>query len=213
MRRCPSFVRWLIAVATMIVAVACTGCGSAHHRAQSTGRTHTSASLARLISARRPIGAGRRFHPPVRGSPLGACRRRLGRREEAHIELFAANKVVLLPAGIGIRHPRIGPSDRVDSGRCYGSLVTLDPTGVVYIRPGAVRTLAELFDAWGQPLSRTRLAGFTAASGVRVSIFIDGRRRAGPPGTAVLTNHAEIVLEVGPHVPPHLSYTFPAGPS
>jgi hypothetical protein len=26
-----------------------------------------------------------------------------------------------------------------------------------------------------------------------------------------LTPHAEIVLEVGPHVPPHASYTFPPG--
>jgi len=26
-----------------------------------------------------------------------------------------------------------------------------------------------------------------------------------------LTRHAEIVLEVGPHVPPHSSYMFPPG--
>jgi hypothetical protein len=202
-----------IAVAAMIVTVVCAGCGSAHHEDRPTGTAHTSSALARLIAARRPIGAGPRFHPPVRGRVPGACRHRLGRREEAHIELFAANKVVLLPAGIGIRGARIGTSDRVDSARCYGSLVTLDPTGVVYVRPGAARTLAALFSAWGQPLSQTRLAGFNAAPGARVTTFVDGHRRIGSPETVSLANRAEIVLEVGPHVPPHHSYTFPAGPS
>jgi dihydroxyacid dehydratase/phosphogluconate dehydratase len=33
----------------------------------------------------------------------------------------------------------------------------------------------------------------------------------GAPGAVPLTRHAEIVLEVGPHVPPHSSYAFPPG--
>jgi hypothetical protein len=47
-----------------------------------------------------------------------------------------------------------------------------------------------LFRSRGQPLSATRLASFRAVP---------------------LTRHAEIVLEVGPHVPPHSSYAFPPG--
>jgi hypothetical protein len=47
-----------------------------------------------------------------------------------------------------------------------------------------------VFRSWGQPLSATRLASFRAVP---------------------LTRHAEIVLEVGPHVPPHSSYAFPPG--
>jgi hypothetical protein len=42
-------------------------------------------------------------------------------------------------------------------------------------------------------------------------VFVGGRERRGPPGEVPLTRHAEIVLEVGPHVPPHPAYHFPPG--
>jgi hypothetical protein len=77
--------------------------------------------------------------------------------------------------------------------------VTLDPAGVVLVRPGA------LFRSWGRPLSPARLASFGAAAGSRVAVFVDGRAWHGTPAAVPLTRHAEIVLEVGPHVPPHLS--------
>ena len=97
------------------------------------------------------------------------------------------------------------------SARCYGTLVTLDPTGLVLVSPGAGLTLAALFRSWGQPLSRTRLTSFSAPAGTSVTVFVDGERWPGAPATVPLTRHAEIVLEVGPHVPPHSSYAFPAG--
>lgn len=68
-----------------------------------------------------------------------------------------------------------------------------------------------LFRSWGQPLSRTRLASFRAPKGAHVAVFVNGRSWHGAPGAVPLTRHAEIVLEVGPHVPPHASYTFPPG--
>ena len=77
--------------------------------------------------------------------------------------------------------------------------------------PGAGLTVAALFRSWGQPLSATRLASFRAASGTHVTAFVDGRPWPGAPGAVPLTRHAEIVLEVGPHVPPHSSYAFPPG--
>jgi hypothetical protein len=40
---------------------------------------------------------------------------------------------------------------------------------------------------------------------------VNGRRVHAPPPSVPLTRHAEIVLEVGPHVPPHSSYAFPPG--
>jgi hypothetical protein len=42
-------------------------------------------------------------------------------------------------------------------------------------------------------------------------VFVDGRRCPGAPQAVPLTRHAEIVLEVGPHVPPHPAYHFPPG--
>jgi len=78
---------------------------------------------------------------------------------------------------------------------------------VVLVRPGVRLTLADLFRGWGRPLSARRMLSFTG----RVSVFVDGRRRAVAPRSVPLTRHAEIVLEVGPHVPPHPTYHFPPG--
>ena len=47
----------------------------------------------------RPIGHGARFHPPASGPVIGRCRPALGSRVGAHVELFAANRVVLVAAG------------------------------------------------------------------------------------------------------------------
>jgi len=71
--------------------------------------------------------------------------------------------------------------------------------------------LADLFRAWGQPLSPKRLASFSASPGASVEVFVNGRRWVGPPGEVAMRPHSEIVLEVGPHVPPHKAYTFPPG--
>jgi hypothetical protein len=128
-----------------------------------------------------------------------------------HVELFAVNRVVLAAAGIGTRPPLRYSAGRIAGARCYGAIVTLEPTGVVLVRPGARLTLADLFRSWGQPLSSRQIASFRAGPGQRVEVFVDGRRRRGAPGTVPLTAHSEIVLEVGPHVPPHSSYTFPPG--
>jgi hypothetical protein len=125
------------------------------------------------------------------------------------VEVFAANRVVIVPAGIGTRPPRTFSGGRISGAGCFGDIVTLEPTGVVLVRPGIDATLADLFRAWGQPLSRNRLAGFAAAPGTQVSAFVDGRRWPGSPRRVPLSRHAEIVLEVGPHVPPHAGYTFP----
>ena len=66
------------------------------------------------------------------------------------------------------RDRRGGPTDvsggTVTRARCYGDLVTLDPTGVVLVRRNAA-ALCRLFRAWGQPLSSGRLASFRAGAG------------------------------------------------
>jgi hypothetical protein len=142
---------------------------------------------------------------------VGRCRPALGARLGVHVEVFAANRVVLLPAGIGTRPPRGFSAGRISRARCYGALVTLEPTGVLLVRPQARLRLVDLFRAWGQPLSRARLASFSTGGARRVAVFVDGRRWHGAPGDVPLRRHSEIVLEVGPHVPPHPSYTFPPG--
>jgi hypothetical protein len=163
------------------------------------------------VAEARPIGRGPGFEPPAPRSALGPCRPELGTRSGVHVELFAANRVVLVPAGIGTRPPRRFSAGRLARARCYGDLVTLEPTGVVLVRAGVRMLLSDLFRAWRQPLSPSRLATFSAPGATRVTVFVGGRRWRRSPGLVPLTHHAEIVLEVGPHVPPHSSYTFPPG--
>jgi len=202
-------VRRALRVAVLLLtAAAVPACGSA----SPPPGAPVSASIPRsLLTEARPIGTGPRFTLPASGPVAGTCGRSVGSRVGVHVEVFAANRVLLLPAGIGVRPPWTKLNGRITGARCYGPLVTLDPTGLVLVRPGSRLTLGDLFRAWGEPLSRTRLTSFAAAAGTQVAVFVDGRPWPGPPAEVPLTRHAEIVLEVGPHVPPHSSYAFPPG--
>jgi hypothetical protein len=149
-----------------------------------------------------PIGIGPRFQldavsPTVRRSaPIGRlhCMRRTGTRTVAHIELFAFRRVLILPAGIG-----------TSPKRCSYAVRTSEPTGVVEFVPRTELTLGDVFDVWGQPLVRARMAGFRG----EVRVYIGGRRRRGDPRSVPLTPHAQIVLEVGGYVQPHPFFLFP----
>jgi hypothetical protein len=185
------------------------GCGSSD-----APQSHRDAAIRALQRESRPIGHGPRFQSAVTGPVIGPCRREPGRRLEVHVELFAENRVVLVPAGIGVRAPVRHSAGRIVAARCFGRLVTVDPTGVVFVARGATQpppTLAALFRSWGEPLSTHRLAGFRGPGHGDVRLYVEGRRRFGPPGELALRAHAEIVLEVGPFVEPHHRYTFPPG--
>jgi hypothetical protein len=202
---CRSAGRLAAAAAGLVGATLLGGCGG-------HPRPNPLAGVPRaLVLEARPIGRGPRFHPPASGPVLGPCARRLGPRFGVHLELFAANRVVLVAQGVGTRPPLTMSAGRISDAACYGALVTIDPTGLVLVRPDRRLTVADFFRSWGQPLSAHRLASFVAPPGSRVSVFVSGRAWTGPPGDVALTRHAEIVLEVGPHVPPHASYTFPPG--
>jgi hypothetical protein len=196
----------LTALCLLLAAAFVAGCGSATPvKPRRTG----GGIPASLLAGERPIGRGPRFQPPVSGPVGGACTTPLGRRLQGHIELFGANRVVLLATGIGTGRPRRISDGRLTRAGCFGDLVTLDPTGTVYFRPGRTLTLGDLFSAWGEPLTRRRIASFT---GGRVRVYVDGHRSSVSPRAVPLTRDTEIVLEVGPHVPPHTHFTFPPQP-
>ena len=191
------------AVAVALAAIVLAGCG-AHEK-----DTGSKDGIPRsLIEEVRPIGAGPRFHPSVSGPVFGSCRRGLGERAAAHVEVFAADRVVIVPAGIGTRPPRQDVDGRIESARCFGKLVTLDPTGVVLVRRGSHATLFDLFRSWGQPLSTSQVASFQAKPSGPVRVYVDGRRSNVKPGLVPLRYHSEIVIEIGPYVPPHSHFTF-----
>jgi hypothetical protein len=167
----------------------------------------------------RPHGPGPRYRPPplskaaTAGAPIDGlrCSRTLVKRFGAHLEIFDAGLVVAIPPGIGIAGPHQRRGAYVRAGRCSYPLRTTEPTGVIEIAAGARVTLGTFFALWGQPLSRRRVAGFAAAGGQQVVAFVNGRSWHGDPRTIPLSHHAVIVLEVGPHVPPHRTYVFPPG--
>jgi hypothetical protein len=192
------------AAGALLLTGALAGCGGTSPATTGAGGAGVPAALAREA---RPIGRGPRFHPPASGPVLGPCRGALGRRAGVHVEVFGADRVVLIAAGIGARPPVRTDAGRIVAARCFGELATVDPTGVVLVRPGARLTLADLFASWGQPLGPRRLASFTGP----VRVYVDGRRIALNPRRVALSAHAEIVLEVGPYVPPHTAYRFPSG--
>jgi hypothetical protein len=194
--------RGLVLVGLCLLVAAC---GSSAPRHSSSGGIPSS-----LLAGVRPIGRGPRFQPPLRGPVVGACSAQLGRRVQAHIEVFGANRVVLLAPGIGTRAPRRIADGRLTQARCFGAIVTLDPTGIVYFRPGTALTVGDLFSAWGQPLTRTRIASF---NGPAVQVYVNGQPSSLSPRSVPLARDAEIVLEIGPHVPPHSHFTFPPRPS
>lgn len=204
-RAAASVVARASALAAAVALLTLAGCGS---RTEAPSESGIPAAL--LLEAR-PIGHGARFHPPATGPLIGRCSERLGPRTAAHLEVFAANRVVIVAAGIGTLAPRTVSAGRISGARCYGDVVTVEPTGVVLVRAGTERSVADVFHGWGQTLSSTELAGFSAPRGTTVTAFVNGRRWRGAPGSIPLSRHAEIVLEVGPFVPPHRSYTFPPG--
>jgi hypothetical protein len=147
--------------------------------------------------------------PVLRGEAVAGMRCSGHRALDAvHIEIFVDRKVLLLPAGIGLRPPlrRAGLS-RLAGGACAYPLHTLDPTGTVLVDRRRRRVLADLFAVWGQRLGARRLLSFAG----RVRVFRNGREWQGDPRRVPLRWHDSVVLEVGGYVRPHARYLFPAG--
>lgn len=128
----------------------------------------------------------------------------------AHVELFAAGHVVIVPAGIGVDPPLRVRGATVRGGSCAYPLRTLDPTGLVLFGPHAAHTLGALFAIWGQPLGPTEMAGFRTSRSRPVAVFVGGALWPGDPAAAPLVSGAQVTVEVGVRVPPHTSYAFPS---
>jgi hypothetical protein len=96
-------------------------------------------------------------------------------------------------------------------GACSYPARTRTVTGVIEIERGRSFRLAHFFELWGQPLGGKRLAGFRARGHETVRAYVGGKRWRGDVRAIPLRRHAEIVLELGPYIPPHTSYRFGMG--
>jgi hypothetical protein len=162
------------------------------------------------------VGPDARWRPPSLSPAVAAARPIAGMkcsrdharpRFGAHLELFAARRIVIVAPGIGIAPPRHRRGAYVKGGRCNYPARTREPTGVIEVEPGRKLTLGDFFAIWGQPLSKRRLARFRG----NVDAYVGGKLWRGDPRAIPLTRHAQIVLETGGYVPPHVTYRFPPG--
>lgn len=143
-----------------------------------------------------PIGHGPQFTPPRVGreaaATMACTRGPATAAARAHLELFARERAIVVPANIGVRRG------------CRYPLRTLTPTGVIEIGRRGL-TVGDLFAVWRMPLSSRRMLTFRG----NVKAYVAGRRRRGDVRAIPLTDGRQIVLEVGGYVPPHSFYLFP----
>jgi hypothetical protein len=130
----------------------------------------------------------------------------------AHVTMFVGGVARRIPYGIGIPGAHVSATPAgpyVAAGDCFYWLHTHAADGIIHIESPVARsyTLGNLFDVWGQKLSRTQVG---PAKGP-VSAFYDGRLFRANPREVPLTSHAQIQLDVGrPLVAPVL-ISFPSG--
>ncbi|MEA2687696.1 MAG: hypothetical protein QOD51_303 [Candidatus Eremiobacteraeota bacterium] len=107
-----------------------------------------------------------------------------------HLEIRDHGKPVRVPDDVG----------RPIVGQCLYWLHTHTPDGIVHIEaPGFhTFTLGNFFDVWGEPLTKTDVAGAKTKKKERVVTWVDGSRYTGDPRKIELTQHLDVTIEVGP---------------
>ncbi|MBV8299948.1 MAG: hypothetical protein JO083_10445 [Candidatus Eremiobacteraeota bacterium] len=113
-----------------------------------------------------------------------------------HLAIFDHGKPVTVPDDVG--RPLVG--------QCFYWLHTHTPDGIIHIESPSFRyfTLGNFFDIWGQPLSKSDVAGAKPKKNEHVAVWVDGNRYTGDPRKIELTQHLDVTIEVGP------PYTKPA---
>ena len=126
-----------------------------------------------------------------------------------HLAVYDEGAEVKVPAGIGVGRPwGFDSTGFLANGSCFAWLHTHDTTGVIHIATPTMHQfdLQQLFELWGQPLSRSGAFNFSGA----LTVLVDGRPDTDDPRTLTLTNYENIVLELGkpPAVAPASIYDF-----
>lgn len=148
-------------------------------------------------------GGGASPSPTPTGSAVVPCgpSEVFTRHDHAHLTMIIRGQLRTLPAFIGITATSI----------CW--LHTHDTTGIIHLEAGDNRqlTLGDFFRVWGVALSATMLAGERAGSGESVQATVNQQPYTADPNTIVLTNHEDIVLQLGPPFLQIAAYVWPPG--
>jgi hypothetical protein len=116
-----------------------------------------------------------------------------------HLAIFDHGKPVGVPEDVG----------RPLGGNCFYWLHTHTPDGIIHVESPTVRTytLGQFFAVWGQPLTRSDVAGAKLRPGERMTIWVNGTLYAGDPKAIVLTPHLDVTIDVGPPAAKPVPYT------
>lgn len=124
----------------------------------------------------------------------------------AHLTLIANGVQRAIPLAIGATGTEVIQGFVVNA-RCYYWLHTHDATGIIHVEAPVTTplTLGQLFAIWGEPLSRSNIAGFAGT----ITAYVDSSRYDGDMSTLVFAAHQQITLIVGT-VPAEIPiYAFP----
>ncbi|MBV8643201.1 MAG: hypothetical protein JO225_04705 [Candidatus Eremiobacteraeota bacterium] len=107
-----------------------------------------------------------------------------------HLAIYDHGKPVTVPDDVG--RPLVA--------QCFYWLHTHTPDGIIHVESPNFKTfnLGNFFDVWGQPLTKTNVAGAQAKKNERIAVWVDGNRYAGNPRAIELTQHLDVTIEVGP---------------
>ena len=181
------------AVATVLLALAFRGWGGPASQARGAPPWPAPASV--------PVGARAAGLPPP-ASPGAVV------RFAVHLDVIVDGRRVTVPPGIGV--------DRRD--RQVAALYTSDGSGIIHVDSGSdqgVFTLGQFFDLWQVALGPRRLGGLQATRHDPVTVYLNGSRVTGPPGSVMLTPHQEIAVTCRPgsgfRTAVAAAYAFPPG--
>jgi hypothetical protein len=143
---------------------------------------------------------------PVNGVECGHGMEAPSYHIHVHVSLYVNGKQLAIPRAIGVKDPQVAGAF-VIGGSCFYWLHTHDATGIIHVEPPTTieANLGQLFDVWGQPLSRTGVAGYNGA----VTVLVDGEEYSGDPRAIVFESHKQIAIEVGTPVVTPDYYLFP----
>jgi hypothetical protein len=129
----------------------------------------------------------------------------------AHLDVFLDGVAQIVPGGIGINtadpgvhrgiiegHPAFGGIRVPCAQPCISPLHTHDVTGILHTESSTEKenSLGQLFVEWGVDLTATCVGGYCRPSWP-ISVYVDGRPRAGDPRTIELSDHKEIAIVIG----------------
>jgi hypothetical protein len=217
LKRPPRRNRWLLfglpaaAIVVIVVLIVVLTSGGSGKGNGPNAANYTAPSGVKVYGAIGPEGVPLEVGPNLApannagltGAPVdgiqSAARESLVYHHHAHLAIFVNGQPRSVPLGIGMVPPvtvtQKGINGFAQSASAFYWMHTHAQDGIMHIETPQPKTyvLGQFFDLWGQPLSSTQVG---PAKGT-VTATVNGKAWTGDPKDIPLTQHADIVLNVG----------------